>query len=93
MTTLDRHKYLIPDETTRLLVLLDREAIVARERGHSLPVRDEMLIRLAIVSGPRTSELHLAPGALVRSGVGVVGFCYQRDFASAVGLSMGIILL
>ena len=57
MTTLDRHKYLTPDETARLLDLLDREAIVARARGHRLPVRDAMLIRLAIISGLRASEL------------------------------------
>ena len=61
MTTLDRRKYLNPEETSKLLDMLDREAIVARERGHRLPVRDEMLIRLAIMSGLRASEL----GALV----------------------------
>ncbi len=59
--TLDRRKYLNPEETTKLLDMLDREAIVARERGQRLPVRDEMLIRLAIMSGLRASEL----GALV----------------------------
>jgi len=57
MTTLDRRKYLNPDETARLLDLLDREAIVAKARGHRLPVRDAMLIRLAIMSGLRASEL------------------------------------
>ena len=49
--------HLTPGETARLLDLLDREAIVARARGHRLPVRDAMLIRLAIISSLLASEL------------------------------------
>ncbi len=93
MRTLGRHKYLTPDETARLLDLLDCEALVAIAHGHRIPARDALLVRLEIVCGPRTSEANVAPGVLVHRGVNVVGFRYWRDFASVAGLSMGIILL
>jgi integrase/recombinase XerD len=55
--TLDRTKYLIPAERDRLLTMLDDEAILAKAKGHKLPVRDAMAIRLAFASGLRASEL------------------------------------
>ncbi len=55
--SLDRTKYLTPDEVAKLHDLLDREAIVGRARGHRLPVRDAFAIRLALCSGARASEL------------------------------------
>ncbi len=95
MSTLDRHKFLTPNETSRILDLLGREAIVTRARGHRLPVRDAMLIRLAIVSGLCASEPHVASNAGVQcsSGESAVGVWCPRDFTSVVGLPVGIILL
>jgi integrase/recombinase XerD len=69
--SLDRTKYLRPDEVQRLLAHLDREAIIARARGHRLPVRDEAMFKVGLVSGYRASDLaglkvsdlHLGRGA------------------------------
>jgi hypothetical protein len=68
MTSLDRHEYLTPGVTARLLDQFDREAIVAGARGHWPPAHDAMLSHLAIVSGPSTYELCVTPGVLGRSG-------------------------
>ncbi len=75
--SLDRTKYLVPDEVVKLLDHLDREAIVGRARGHRLPVRDAFAIRLALCSGARASELAalkigdvtLAPGGPPRIAI------------------------
>lgn len=55
--TLDRSKYLRADERKAVLDHLDREAIVARAKGHRVPVRDHMVFTVAFASGLRPTEL------------------------------------
>ncbi len=55
--TLDRRKYLRPDERKAVLDHLEDRAIVGRERGHRVPVRDHMLFTVAFASGLRATEL------------------------------------
>ena len=55
-TTLDTNKYLLPDERRSLMAMLADEAILARAKGHKLPVRDEMAIKVSFPGGVRASE-------------------------------------
>ena len=55
-TTLDRTKYLYPEERRGLMAMLADEAILARAKGHKLPIRDEMAIKLCFMGGVRASE-------------------------------------
>ena len=54
--TLDRTKYLLPDERQGLMAMLADEAILARAKGHKLPVRDEMAFKVSFQGGVRASE-------------------------------------
>ena len=50
-------KYLTPDETTRLRKVCKEAALAARARGVQAPVRDRLIIEVAIGTGLRVSEL------------------------------------
>jgi len=54
---LDRRKYLRPDEVEALLGSTENAAILARARGHRVPVRDHALFTVALSGGLRASEL------------------------------------
>jgi integrase/recombinase XerD len=54
---LRRHQYLRPEERDELLRYLEDQAIVARARGHRVPVRDHALFTVALASGLRATEL------------------------------------
>ena len=57
MKSLDRKKYLREDERKSVLDYLEREAIVARAKGHRVPARDYYLFTVAFASGLRPTEL------------------------------------
>ena len=57
--------YLRPEARDKLLDQLERGAIVARARGHRLPVRDHMLFTMLLAAGTRPTEMaRAAVGAL-----------------------------
>lgn len=55
--SLDRSKYLRLDERKAVLAHLEREAIVARAKGHRVAVRDYYVFLVAFASGLRPTEL------------------------------------
>ena len=57
MKALDRGKYLREHERKAVLDHLEREAIIARAKGHRVPVRDFHLFTVAFASGLRPTEL------------------------------------
>ncbi|MFC1620541.1 tyrosine-type recombinase/integrase [Candidatus Neomarinimicrobiota bacterium] len=50
-------KYLTPEETRQLRRICEEAALAARARGVQAPVRDRLIIELAIGTGLRVSEL------------------------------------
>lgn len=54
---LRRQQYLRPEEREALLRHMEDRAIVAKARGHRVPVRDHVLFTVALASGLRATEL------------------------------------
>ena len=72
---MEGRRYLRPEEVSQILAWLEREAIVARVKGHRVPVRDEALFQVAFSGGLRASELadlHVSDVSLVRAAPQIV---------------------
>lgn len=50
-------KYLTPDETKRLRKVCKEHALLAKSKGIQAPVRDALIIELALGTGLRVSEI------------------------------------
>ncbi len=50
-------KFLLPEERRALLAYLDDQAIIARAKGHRVPVRDNYMFLVLFASGVRPTEL------------------------------------